>query len=92
MLAEGWSVVVDAAFLKAGERARFAALAQQRGVDFRIAACHAPETELVRRLEARQHDPSEATPAIMRQQQGWLEPLDAREQACCLPEAEVGVV
>lgn len=90
MLAEGWSVVVDAAFLKAGERARFAALAQQRGVDFRIAACHAPENELVHRLEARQHDPSEATPAIMRQQQGWLEPLDAREQACCLPE--VGVV
>lgn len=84
MLAEGWSVVVDAAFLKAAERQQFADLARSAGANFRIMACTAPEAELARRLEARQNDPSEATPAIMRQQHAWLEPLDAREQAYCV--------
>lgn len=84
LLADGWTVLVDAAFLRASERADFAALAQGAGVTFHILACEAPVEVLRQRIterQARGADASEATVAVLEQQLGWLEPLSADERA-----------
>ncbi|MFC3684871.1 bifunctional aminoglycoside phosphotransferase/ATP-binding protein [Hydrogenophaga luteola] len=84
LLQDGWSVVVDAAFLREAERRSFAELAQAEGCPFHILACEAPADELRRRISARQaagRDASEATLAVLEQQFGWLEPLDEAERA-----------
>ena len=88
LLQDGWTVVVDAAFLRAAERRAFAELAQAEGCPFHILACEAPLDELRRRIGARQaagKDASEATLAVLDQQLGWLEPLTAAERALALP-------
>lgn len=88
LLQDGWTVLVDAAFLRAAERADFAALAQAAGVPFHILACDAPPDVLRQRIRARQaagSDASEATLAVLEQQFGWLEPLSHAERACTLP-------
>jgi uncharacterized protein len=79
IMADGWSVVVDAAFLKRSERDDFRVLATQLGVPFAILACTAPADELRRRLTARTGDASEATVAVLEQQLNWLQPLGANE-------------
>lgn len=84
LLAEGWSVIIDAAFLKRSERDAFHALAARLGVPFAILACTAPVDELRRRLNGRRDDPSEATVAIMERQLEWIEPLGADEEAVAL--------
>lgn len=87
LLDQGWSMLVDAAFLRRHERAAFAALAAERGAPFHILACEALPDELRRRIRARQAaggDASEATLAVLEQQFGWLEPLDAAERGCCV--------
>src|SRR3990167_1075189 len=84
LLAEGWTVLVDAAFLRAAERAAFAALADEQRVPFHILACEAPVDLLRQRIperQARGADASEATVSVLEQQLGWLEPLDAGERA-----------
>jgi uncharacterized protein len=88
LLQDGWTVVVDAAFLREGERQAFADLAQAEGCPFHILACEAPPEELRRRISARQasgRDASEATLAVLDQQLGWLEPLGDGERARALP-------
>jgi len=83
LLAEGWSVLVDAAFLRAAERTAFAALAAEQGVPFHILACEAPPEVLRQRITERQAhgaDASEATLAVLEQQFGWLEPLTPAER------------
>jgi predicted kinase len=83
LLRAGWSVLVDAAFLRRAERARFQALAQACGATFAICAPQASVAQLRARITARQsrgQDASEATLAVLEQQLGWLEPLDAPEQ------------
>jgi uncharacterized protein len=88
LLQDGWTVVVDAAFLREGERQAFADLAQAEGCPFHILACEAPPEELRRRISARQsagRDASEATMAVLDQQLGWLEPLGDGERARALP-------
>jgi aminoglycoside phosphotransferase family enzyme/predicted kinase len=82
-LAEGWSVIVDAAFLRRGERDAFRALAARHGAAFAILAPQATADELARRVEARQGsgDASEATLAVLERQRAWLEPLGADEAA-----------
>jgi aminoglycoside phosphotransferase family enzyme/predicted kinase len=87
LLADGWTVLVDAAFLRAAERADFAALAQGAGVPFHILACEAPVAVLRARIaerQARGADASEATVAVLEQQLGWLEPLTVDERAAVL--------
>ena len=87
LLQDGWTVLVDAAFLRAGERQAFADLAQAEGVPFHILACEAPPEVLRQRIAARQaagSDASEATLAVLEQQLCWLEPLTAAERACAL--------
>ena len=78
-LADGWSVLVDAAFLKRAERDAFGALAASANVPYRILACQAPAEELRRRLAARSGDASEADIGVLERQLGWLEPLGPDE-------------
>ncbi|MCB2018544.1 MAG: AAA family ATPase [Hydrogenophaga sp.] len=88
LLHDGWTVVVDAAFLRAGERQAFAELARSEGCPFHVLACEAPPDELRRRIRARQaggRDASEATLAVLEQQFGWLEPLTEVERERTLP-------
>lgn len=82
VVSAGWSVIVDAAFLKQGERSRFRDLAQSLGADFRILACTAPEAVLRERVRARAlagRDPSDADEAVLARQLHWAEPLDYEE-------------
>ncbi|MBL8492005.1 MAG: AAA family ATPase [Rhodocyclaceae bacterium] len=81
----GWSVVVDAAFLRRAERAAFRRLAAGRDLPFRILACDAPLEELRRRTTQRAGDASEATAAVVDLQAGWVEPLSDAERALVLP-------
>jgi uncharacterized protein len=88
LLHDGWTVLVDAAFLREAERQAFAELAQAEGCPFHILACEAPPDELRHRISARQaagRDASEATLAVLEQQFGWLEPLTGGERALALP-------
>lgn len=75
VLAAGWSVVVDAAFLKRSERDAFRRIAAAQGAHFAILACEAPLTELRRRITARHGDASEATLDVLEKQLQWFEPL-----------------
>ena len=87
LLQDGWTVVVDAAFLRAAERRAFADLAQAEGCPFHILACEAPVDVLRQRISDRQAaggDASEATLAVLEQQLGWLEPLTDAERASAL--------
>jgi uncharacterized protein len=79
-LADGWPVIVDAAFLRRAERQAFRAIAAADGIPFSIMACEAPDEELRRRLAARSGDASEAGVAVLEQQMAWMEPLDEAER------------
>ncbi len=83
LLGAGWSVLVDAAFLKHAERSDFHALARQYGAQFCILAPQATPAQLRQRILARQaigQDASEATLDVLEQQLARLEPLDAEER------------
>ena len=85
LLRAGWSVVVDAAFLRRAERDRFRGLAAELGVSCAILAPQASPQVLRERILARQQqglDASEATLAVLEQQMHWIEPLTTDEQAC----------
>ena len=84
LLAAGWPVIVDAAFLRREERATFRALAAELGIGFAILATEAPAEELRRRLVARSGDASEATLEVLEKQLVWFEPLDDAEHACTI--------
>jgi aminoglycoside phosphotransferase family enzyme len=88
LLSQGWSVLVDAAFLRQRERQAFADLAVAQAVPFHILAPEAPVAVLRARISARQargNDASEATLAVLEQQLGWVEPLSDAERAHRLP-------
>lgn len=83
LLAAGWSVVVDAAFLKAAERNAFHALAIKMNAAFGILAPQASAAELRTRILARLaqgHDASEATLEVLAQQMTTIESLNATER------------
>lgn len=87
-LAAGYSVVVDASFLDAAERAPFAALARNHGLGFHILACDASVDELRRRIVARASrgdDASEATLEVLEQQRRQAVPLTAGEREVTIP-------
>ena len=82
LLAAGWSVIVDAAFLERSRRETFRALAQCSGVAFFIVAPQATPTQLRARVSgrlAKGHDASEATLEVLKRQMAQLEPLGADE-------------
>jgi aminoglycoside phosphotransferase family enzyme/predicted kinase len=78
----GYSVIVDATFLRQSDRLAFAAMASQLAVPMVVVTCSAPETVLRARVLQRQsigHDPSDADVAVLEKQLAAWEPLDAAE-------------
>lgn len=87
-LQAGWSVVVDASFIRLADRRSFAQLARDVGADFHILAPQSTLEEMRSRIVARQaaaQDASEATLAVLARQLQTLEPLSAQEQQFILP-------
>jgi predicted kinase len=83
LLGAGWSVIVDATFLRRADRDAFRALAREAGVAFEILAPPATPTQLRERILARSasgSDASEATLEVLSQQMRILEPLEANER------------
>ena len=84
LLAAGFPVIVDAAFLRRAERENFHRLAQAMGVPFVIASLQADESVLKERLEQRRSradDASEADAAVLRTLQTVQEPLNDEERS-----------
>ena len=79
-LGSGWSVIIDAAFLKRTDRERFRQLAFRHGLPYSILACTAPIETLRERLRQRLGDASEATLDVLDWQQRHIDPLTAEEQ------------
>nr|WP_242469674.1 bifunctional aminoglycoside phosphotransferase/ATP-binding protein [Rhabdochromatium marinum] len=87
ILHSGYSVLVDAAFLRADQRAWFRALAQQHSCAFTILALSAPTEVLKERVTLRQErgdDVSDADTQILARQHEKLQPLSADEEACAI--------
>lgn len=87
LLAAGWSVIVDAAFLERARRDVFRALATQEEVAFFIVAPQAKPAVLRARVRgrlAKRRDASEATLEVLARQLGRIEPLRASERDCLL--------
>ncbi len=83
LLASGYTVIVDATFLKRRYRNLFHRLAEEEGVPFLIIDVQSPLATLEKRIVARaeqRSDPSEADLAVLRQQQRQQEPLGQDEQ------------
>lgn len=85
VLMAGYHVIVDAAFLRQSQRRELLALAARRGLRCVIVACHADDSKLRQRLQARASDReqiSEADAAILDLQLQSAEPLDEHERSC----------
>ena len=92
-LRAGYPVIVDAAFLRRGERSAFQALATEMQVPFTILHCRAAKDQLRRRVAARsalRDDPSEAGMDVLERQFRDVEPLVESERAAAL-EVDTGV-
>jgi aminoglycoside phosphotransferase family enzyme/predicted kinase len=77
----GFSAIIDAAFLKTGQRDQFRKLAAECGVQFVIVDFQASAEELSRRLRLRKNDASEATIDVLHHQLQSAQALSAEEQA-----------
>jgi aminoglycoside phosphotransferase family enzyme/predicted kinase len=64
-LAAGYSVIVDAVSLKPSERQSFVTVAATAGVPFAGLWLEAPPATMDRRLRARRHDASDASPEVL---------------------------
>lgn len=90
LLGCGWSVIVDATFLKRADRDLFRALAGRAGAEFSILAPEATAGQLRERILARQvqgQDASEATLDVLARQLRVIEPLTHHERACAAMSA-----
>jgi len=79
----GFSVVIDATYLKHQQRQAAWQVAEATGVPFLIIDCEAPDAVIEQWLAQRQaegRDPSDATMAVVRAQQASREPLSESEQ------------
>lgn len=88
VLSGGFSVIVDATFLKQEQRERFRRLAAQLKAPFAILDFRASENVLRERIVKRSQlrtDASEADLAILAVQQTCHEPLEASEQRDAIP-------
>lgn len=79
LLMAGYTVIVDAAFLKREERERFHALAKQLSVPFAIASLQAKDATLRERLRQRHNDASEANVAVLEKLRKSQQPLSTGE-------------
>ncbi|MFP5460220.1 MAG: AAA family ATPase [Gammaproteobacteria bacterium] len=83
----GFPALVDATFLRRGQRDAFRRLAAERGAGFAILAADAPIALLRERVQARAQagsDPSDATVEVLEAQLATLEALGADEESCAL--------
>jgi aminoglycoside phosphotransferase family enzyme/predicted kinase len=80
VLEAGFPAIIDAAFLKAGQRDLFRQLAADCDAPFHIIAFQASDEELCRRINQRQNDASEATVVVLHHQQQSAQPLSEQEQ------------
>lgn len=81
----GYSVIVDATFLKRSQRQSFVRLAESLGVPFSIIHCQANEDVLRERIRNRQaegRDASEAGQEVLDSQLRIMELPDGAEAAC----------
>lgn len=77
-LAGGYTVIVDAAFHRRGDRSRFGELAARQGATVWLIHCHAPPKVLAARIRDRARsgtDASEADLSVLRWQEVNIEPL-----------------
>jgi predicted kinase len=82
VLAAGFSVLVDATFLRSEERDQFRRCAEDLALPFRILSVEASEAVIRGRIQQRQQagdDASEAGLEVLTQQQQLLEPLTSAE-------------
>ena len=88
-LKAGYSVILDAAFLRAVERSHAQQFAQGLKVPFSIVVCAAPLAVLRERVQARTGDASEANLTVLDQLREVAEPLSDDELAFAylLPES-----
>ncbi len=89
ILTAGWSVAIDAAFLRRAERDAFRALARETGAAFCILAPQARPEQLRERILARLakgRDASEATIEVLEKQRAWIEALADDERNFLLTE------
>ena len=90
IIAAGLTAVVDATFLRRGQRLRMEELARRRGVPFLILTCLSSQEQARRRLVERQTrggDPSDADGAVLEAQFRAVEPPDGHERTHCLEVA-----
>jgi uncharacterized protein len=85
VLQAGFSVIVDAAFLKVEQRNMFRQLANELKVRFIIIDFQAAEETLCNRITLRQNDPSEATIDVLHQQMQSAQPLSDDEKKNAIP-------
>lgn len=83
-LEAGFPTIVDATFLKAGQRELFRQLAADCGAPFQIITFQASDRELCRRIKQRQNDASEATVDVLHRQLQSAQPLSEQEQSCVI--------
>ena len=91
LLAAGWPVVVDAAFLERAQRDLFRDLARRLKVDFRILDIRVdPDTlrERVRRRQAQGNDASDADLRVLQHQLDTALPLGEDEAVCNYSEQQ----
>jgi len=82
-----FDVIVDATFLRRGERRAFQRLAEERNARFVILDCVAAARTLYERIEKRtaaRHEASEGNRQVLDYQLTHLEPLDTEEQAAAI--------
>jgi len=79
LIGNGYSVIVDAAFLKYEQRAEFQSLANCLAVPYVILEIWAPDDVLRQRIKARKHDVSDADIAVLEHQLKNWQPLHKDE-------------
>ena len=84
VLDAGFPAIIDAAFLKTGQRELFRQLALDCGIPFHILDFQASDQELRRRIKQRQDDASEATVSVLYTQQQSAQPLSTAEQSAVI--------
>ncbi|WP_122574634.1 bifunctional aminoglycoside phosphotransferase/ATP-binding protein [Pseudomonas viridiflava] len=81
-LRAGFAVVIDATYLKHGQRIAAAKVAETTGVPFLILDCEAPDAVIegwLAQRQAQNADPSDATMDVIKAQQASREPLTEEE-------------
>ncbi len=84
IMTAGYSVIVDATFLKQQQRAPFKALAEQLDAAYFIVETTAPEETLRRRITERKNDISDADLNVLDYQLSNRQPLPAEEEKFAL--------